>query len=159
MKSFIQLLSIMSGVFLINLSAYSQVIDLENRSPDKCRQQLLSAKDSAPVILEYGAHCGPSKHFMPIYEQFAAQHPEKTFFRIEVESAGPFIFPICLQDNGVWAVPKIAIIEKYLTPKGPLITTQLRSNIGGNLTSSDLDNLIAGFSSNNSIRPNITIKK
>jgi thioredoxin 1 len=54
---------------------------------DAFQQSVLSAK--GPVFVDFYAEwCGPCKMTSPIIEQLATEHPEMTFYKVDVDANG-----------------------------------------------------------------------
>ena len=96
--------------------AYADVIELDAVNPDHCRQQILQSADELPIIAAYTSnqHDGNSKLFMEKYEVLAKAHPERTFFKWDIEKdIGHLTQPLCLQQLGLFVTPSIILLSVF----------------------------------------------
>lgn len=74
------------------------IIELDNKNPAHCIQQLEGAKDMFPIILGYATHCPFAQLFLPTYQQVAAypRHADRDFFEFDYDGATRETIQQCL---------------------------------------------------------------
>lgn len=58
--------------------------------------QLSHAKKQVPIILEYMQGSSNSNNFLPIYQKFAEEHPELSFYKINTDEINDEVKDNCL---------------------------------------------------------------
>lgn len=70
--------------FLIAFSSsqlvQAKVIELNNLNPDNCRQAILGAGSTRPIIFMYMDGCPWADKLRPLYEQVSDENPDRPFF-------------------------------------------------------------------------------
>jgi thiol-disulfide isomerase/thioredoxin len=102
------------------LTAYSNadIIELDMQNGDKCRQQITTAKDQYPIILDYSPSCGACQRYMPIYDQVASKYPQRAFFKAREWEATEEVKVKCLQETGSSAVPRPRAVWQFVDASG-----------------------------------------
>ncbi len=70
-----------SSIYLV--TAQAKVVELNNFNADICRQTILKAGDTRPIVFMYMHDCPWAKKLRPIYEQVSNDFPNRAFFAFE----------------------------------------------------------------------------
>lgn len=97
---------------LISSIAYADVIDLDAKNPDVCRQQILNSTDDAPIIALYSSTWNEgSPEFINNIEQVAKANPKRTFFKWDAsEDVMHLSQSLCLQQLGMVIYPSMQLL-------------------------------------------------
>lgn len=140
-------LLVLGAFFTLCSTAHAELIELDTQSPDHCRQQVLNAPDEMPVILAYFDGCEPAKKFIEnVYEPIAKEHPERTFFKYNMDSNSSDwqTYSQCLQLAGHIGSPTAMLYYKAVDPTtgNKILFGPLRAGGGGDTTKEEFLKLI-----------------
>ncbi len=135
----------------ISSYTYADIIELDAVNPDHCRQQILQSTDELPVIAAYttNPYDDNSKVFMEKFEFLAKAHPERTFFKWDAEKdVAHLTQSLCLQQLGLFVPPNIILVGVYKYDNNGVMTSPLRLEWAGEMTTADLNKFIDVSDSN-----------
>ncbi len=75
--------------FAVSQLAYAKFIELNNHNPEICKQQLLSAGDTKPIIFMNIKGLKLSEDLQSVYKQVSRDYPKKAFFTFNVDESHP----------------------------------------------------------------------
>jgi hypothetical protein len=131
----------------ISSYAYADIIELDALNPDHCRQQILHSTDNLPVIAAYTSneYDGNSKLFMKKFEHLAKTHPERTFFKWDVEKDVIHLTQsFCLQQLGFFVPPNMLLIGVFKDDNNGqmFMSSPLRLQWAGEMTIAEMNKFI-----------------
>lgn len=122
--------------------AYADVIELDALNPDHCRQQILKSVDELPVIAAYTNNPNDSSvDFMTKYEALAKKHPERTFYKWNIDKDALHLTrTLCIQQLGVPVVPSIIMLGIFKDDNTgeTYMSSPLRTSWAGEMTMSEM---------------------
>lgn len=135
-----------SAICTVANTVYADVGELDTKNAKICQEQILAAKDTHPIVLDYSPTCGYCEQYMPTYLKVAEETPDRSFFRINLWDTTEEVRKVCLgektDDGGMYPVPTTKLVEKKVNPTtgdAQIIETDAKMGV---LTEDELINFI-----------------
>lgn len=151
---------LLTTTLAVSQLANAKVIELDNKNPDHCRQQILAANpDHDPIIMTYMNGCPAATAMRPVFEKLSEEMPDRTFFAINFEDE---IFPFqtyrrvseCLGKTPFMS-PNFFLYMIADGEYGRYIVGDWKGGLAS--TKEELINFIGNDAQNNNLKKNMTL--